>query len=117
MTKVLVVDDLADLADSTATVLSLLGYETSTAYGGREAIAAADNERPDVVLLDLQMPLVDGFQAARAIRSRYPGHPPRIVALSAVAGPKLVHQLENCGFDGYLIKPAKVGDLLAMMQH
>jgi CheY-like chemotaxis protein len=58
MKKVLVVDDVHDIADSTAVMLRLHGHVVRTAYSGREAVAAVCEERPDVVVLDLNMPVL-----------------------------------------------------------
>ena len=85
MKKLLVVDDVHDVADATAALFNLLGYETRTAYDGREAVLAANEERPDIVFLDLNMPVLDGFGAAREIRNRYPSPSPTLVAVSALA--------------------------------
>lgn len=63
--KILVVDDVHEVADCTAELLGLLGYEVRTAYDGQQAVEAARQQRPDVVLLDLNMPVLDGFEAAR----------------------------------------------------
>lgn len=115
MKTILVVDDSHDLANSTSMLLGLLGYKTRTAYNGQEAVNAATEERPDVVLLDLNMPVLDGFQAAREIRSRYPSPPPLIVAVSALAGPPVARRLRESGFDHYLTKPADLPQLLALV--
>jgi len=116
MAKILIVDDVRDLADSTAEMLRLLGHETRTAYNGREAIAAVDADRPDMVLLDLHMPLCDGFEAAREIRTRHPSPTPLIIAVSALAGPQIARRLQDCGFDDYVTKPADVVSLVALME-
>ena len=116
MKTILVVDDVHDLADSTATLFSLMGYTTRTAYNGREAVDSAMAQRPDVVLLDLNMPVMDGFEAARAIRKRYSSPPPLIVAVSALAGPAFELKLRECGFDHYVTKPADITKLLALVE-
>ena len=116
MKSILVVDDSHDLANTTSMLLGLLGYETRTAYNGREAVDAANDERPDVVLLDLNMPVLDGFEAAREIRSRYPSPPPLIVAVSALAGPAVEERLRQSGFDHYVTKPADITKLLGLVE-
>ncbi len=116
MKKLLVVDDIHDLVDSTAELFCLLGYDTRTAYNGREAVHAANEERPDVVLLDLDMPVLDGFGAAREIRCRYPSRPPLIVAVSALAGPAMAVKLGDCGFDHYVKKPADLVKLISLIE-
>ena len=94
----------------------MLGYETRTAYNGREAVDAAVAERPDVVLLDLNMPVLDGFQAAREIRNRYPSPPPTIVAGGALAHLSTDAKLRACGFDYYVTKPADIDELISIVE-
>lgn len=69
MKTILVVEDNRDLADSTAMLFRLIGYEVRIAYDGSQALAAAIADRHDFVLLDLNMPVMDGFEAARRIRA------------------------------------------------
>ena len=115
MNKIIVADDVHDLADSLALLLSLTGYETRTAYNGLQAVSAADAERPDVVILDLNMPVMDGFEAARAIRDRYPSPPPVLVAVSAIDGNSVKQRLDGSGFDHFLTKPTDVDELLSII--
>lgn len=116
MKNVLVVDDVREIADSTAIMLQLYGYAVRTAYGGREAVTAAGEKRPDVILLDLSMPVVDGFEAAREIRGLYSVPPPLLVAVSALARPGLEGDLRASGFDRHLTKPANIDELLAIVE-
>jgi CheY-like chemotaxis protein len=116
MKSILVVDDVRDLADSTADLLRLLGYSVRTAYNGRDAVEAAVAERPDVVLLDLNMPVMDGFEAAMTIRCRYASPPPLIVAVSALASPAIEEKLRESGFDHYVTKPADVVQLIELLE-
>src|ERR1044071_4583269 len=81
--KVLVVDDQADTADSLGLLLTQLGYDTSIAYGALEGVRQATTFLPDVVMLDVHMPSIDGLDAARAIRSCRLSPPPVLVALTA----------------------------------
>ena len=112
MNKVIVVDDAHDLADSLATLLTLSGHATRTAYNGLEAVIAAAEDRPDVVILDLNMPVMDGFTAARKIRDRYPAPPPVLVAVSALGANSVQQRLDDCGFDHFLTKPTDIDRLL-----
>lgn len=115
MNKILVADDVHDLADSLSMFLNLTGYDTRTAYDGLQAVDAANDDRPDVVILDLNMPIMDGFEAARAIRDRYPSPPPVLVAVSALSVNSVKQRLDDCGFDHFLAKPADVEKLLAIV--
>ncbi len=116
MKKILVVDDVHDVADATAELLALHGHHVRTAYDGRQAVSCASRERPDVVILDLNMPVLDGFGAARAIRDMYPSPPPLLIALSALTHLSSDSKLRDCGFDRFLTKPADVEELSALIE-
>src|SRR5690242_12759879 len=79
---VLVVDDDRDSAQSLAMIVTLAGYTTATAFDGRSALQLCRDLRPDVVLLDLMLPDVDGIEVCRQIRSEQFGLSPRIVVVS-----------------------------------
>jgi CheY-like chemotaxis protein len=83
--RVLVVDDNRDAAEMVALLLKCLGHETRMAHDGQEAVDAAAGFRPHVVLLDLQLPRLDGYQAAEQIR-RQDGSPPVLIALTGRGG-------------------------------
>lgn len=114
MKNVLVVDDVHDIADTTAIMLRLHGHRVRTAYNGREAVSAVGEERPDVVLLDLNMPILDGFDAAREIRQLHPTPPPLLIAVSALARQGLSSDLQASGFDHHITKPADLEALLTL---
>jgi len=114
--KILVVDDFRDLAESTATLLSLLGYQTSIAHDGQQAVALAGAERFDVVLLDLQMPVLDGFGAAREIRRVMGTARPVLIAVSAMAPLSSDDHLKACGFDHCVTKPVELERILALIE-
>jgi two-component system OmpR family response regulator len=80
--SVLVVDDLPDAAESLATLLDLYGFPARAATGGADALAACAAELPDVVVLDLLMPGVDGCAVARRLREVYGAERPAVVALT-----------------------------------
>jgi CheY-like chemotaxis protein len=112
---VLVVDDVADAADSTVELLSLWGYEAAARYGGASALDAARDRMPDAVLVDVGMPRMDGFAFAEQFR-RLPGSAAALVV--AVTG----HTAEACrargraaGVDHYLLKPADPGLLRGLL--
>ncbi|VTT99026.1 histidine kinase : Response regulator OS=Janthinobacterium agaricidamnosum NBRC 102515 = DSM 9628 GN=GJA_2048 PE=4 SV=1: Response_reg [Gemmataceae bacterium] len=113
--RILCVDDNRDAADSTAEVLALLGYETRACYDGPSALALAESFRPDVCVLDLNMPGMDGDVLAGRLR---PGAaPPLLVAVSAATDPGSRRRICDAGFDRHLAKPAALGDLLAALGH
>lgn len=104
--RVLVVDDLPDTLQSTATLLNIYGYNVKTACGGAEAIARSLEFRPEVVLLDLAMPHMDGFETARRIQALdLPPPPPVLVAVSGNDDRVTRRQAAEAGFDLHLVKP------------
>ena len=76
--EVLVVDDDVDMADAMQLVLDAAGYETRSAGNGEQALEAVEEKMPSLILLDMFMPIMDGWQCARALRERY-GHTVPIV--------------------------------------
>jgi CheY-like chemotaxis protein len=112
MTRVLVVDDHRDSADSLGQVLKTLGYDASMAYDGLEAVAISKTAHPDVVILDIEMPVMDGFNAARLLRSMAPV---TLIALTAMASADIEAQTAAAGFDFYLSKPADIDLLLSIL--
>ncbi len=113
--RILVVDDVADTANSLALVLRLWGYGAEACYSGSAALAAARTYQPQVVLLDIGMPGMDGFQVAQRLRAE-----PRVghAVLIAITG----HTNEACrirarwaGFYRYLLKPVDPGHLRELL--
>jgi CheY-like chemotaxis protein/anti-sigma regulatory factor (Ser/Thr protein kinase) len=102
--RVLVVDDNRDAAEMVALLLKCLGHETRMAHDGQEAVDAAAGFRPHVVLLDLQLPRLDGYQAAEQIR-RQDGSPPVLIALTGRGGDDDRRRSTAAGFTAYLVKP------------
>ena len=99
-------------------LLQHLGYEPDLATDGRQALLAVARQTYDVVLMDIQMPEVDGVQAARQIvRQRGPHGLPRIIAMTANAMPGDRETYLDAGMDGYLPKPIELADLAAALQH
>jgi CheY-like chemotaxis protein len=105
---VLVVDDVKDNADSLAALLEAMGHEVHVAYDGETAIEVANTIRPDVVLLDIGMPRVDGFEVCRQLRQQAWGRDLFIVALTGWGQESDRTRTERAGFDDHLIKPAEV---------
>ncbi|HUG93426.1 MAG TPA: ATP-binding protein, partial [Planctomycetaceae bacterium] len=114
--RILVVDDNRDSAESLALLLNLSGHETQTAYDGLETIEAASTFRPDVVLLDIGMPRLNGYEAARRIREQPWGQDMLLVALTGWGQEEDRKKSREAGFDGHLVKPVDydaLGKLLA----
>lgn len=103
--RLLVVDDNRDGCDALATLLGMMGFEVATAYDGLEAVERAVDGTPDVVLMDVGLPRLNGYEACTAIRATVGGE--RIVML-AVTGWGAAADLRNAtqaGFDAHLVKP------------
>lgn len=109
--KILVVDDNRDSALSMADMLTLLGHEVATAHDGVAAVDAAEAFRPDVVLMDVGMPRMNGFDATRAIRRRAWGRGVTIVALTGWGQDSDRAESERAGCDGHLVKPIHLSEV------
>lgn len=110
-TRVLVIDDNVDAADSLAQLLRLRGHDVHTAYGGEDGVACAERLRPDVVLLDLGMPGVDGYEAARRMRALDGGAAFTLVAVSGWGQAADRKRTEAAGIDYHLTKPLEESQL------
>ncbi len=108
--KVLVVDDEEDLRCAVGLMLEGAGYAVCTACDGREALEAFDREHPDLVVMDVMMPDMDGFAACRAIRERTPDVP--LLFLSAKHDISDMEEGFGLGADDYLAKPFRQQELL-----
>src|SRR5688572_22571122 len=105
----LVVDDDPDMVELLLGVLEQAGYEARSASNGREALDAVAERRPALVLLDMLMPIMDGWACARELRDLY-GPDLKIVVVTAAEHARA--WAEEVGADGVLPKPFKLGELL-----
>jgi len=113
--RMLVVDDNRDSAESLALLLKLTGHETHTALDGEAALAAAQATRPDVVLLDIGMPKLNGYDACRRIRSEPWGQDMILIAQTGWGQEDDRRRTEEAGFDGHVVKPVDPDDLMKMV--
>jgi CheY-like chemotaxis protein len=109
--RVLVVDDNRDGADSLAIMLRLLGNEVKTANDGVEAVAEAERFRPEVILMDVGMPRLNGLDATRRIREQPWGESITIIALTGWGQDNDRARSREAGCDGHLVKPVSPADL------
>jgi signal transduction histidine kinase len=109
--RILVADDNRDAARSLALQLQLAGHDVRTAFDGAEALALADAFEPEVVLLDLGMPKLDGFDTAREMRRRRWGAVATLVALTGWGQPQDRQRTGDAGFDLHLVKPVSAEHL------
>ncbi len=112
---ILVVDDNRDAAESLALLLELHGHRTVQAADGAEALAAAERERPDIVLLDLGLPVLSGYQNCRRNRAEPWGAATTRVALTGRGQEEDRRKSRDAGFDGHLVKPVDFTELMALL--
>ena len=112
---VLIVDDNQDSAMSLAKLLTLTGYETRTAYDGLAALEAAATFRPDVLLLDIGLPKLNGYEAARKIREEPWGKEMILVALTGWGQEEARRESKDAGFNGHLVKPVDYTALIKLI--
>lgn len=113
--KVLVVDDNVDAAQMLATLLEMNGYEVEVAYDGRGALANAMQAPPDVALLDIGLPDIDGHEVARRLRSMPETTQALLVALTGYGQEEDRQRAHSAGFDHHMSKPADLAKLLALL--
>jgi CheY-like chemotaxis protein len=115
MVNVLVVDDIRDVADSFGELLTLFGHDVRVAYSAAEAMTEIQARVPDVALLDVSMPVVDGLQLAGQIRRRW-GLSIRLVALTAYPRARVAPELAKAGFNCFVSKSAQPLELAFAIQ-
>ena len=113
--KVLVADDNEDAVESAAMVLSLNGNDVKLARDGLEAVEAAGRYRPDVVLLDIGMPKLNGFEACRRIRSEPWGRNMLVVAVTGWGQEEDRRRTAEAGFDAHFTKPVDFASVMALI--
>jgi PAS domain S-box-containing protein len=113
--RILVVDDNKDSAESLAILLKISGHVTRLAYDGLEAVAAAEEFRPEFVLLDLGLPRLNGFEACRRIREQANGQSIVLVALTGWGQEDDRQKSKDAGFDYHLVKPVEYDALMKLL--
>jgi CheY-like chemotaxis protein len=108
---VLLIEDNADAAQTLAEVLDVSGYRVHVALDGRTGIACARKLVPDVVLCDIGLPDLDGYEVARTLRSDASLRSARLIALTGYAQPEDCARAMEAGFDAHLAKPASIDEL------
>jgi CheY-like chemotaxis protein len=106
---VLIVDDDVDLRELVAAFASLAGVDTETAAHGAAALEVCARRRPDLIILDMKMPVMDGPEFCRHLRMR-PGPPPPVVIMTAAPNP--AESAAGVAAEGWLSKPFEADDLL-----
>ena len=113
--RVLIVDDNRDSADSLAMLLRIMGHEVATAYDGEQAVVTAAASRPEVVLLDIGMPKVNGYDVCSRIRRERWGTDMLLVALTGWGQEDDRRRTEDAGFNQHMVKPVDAGALLKLL--
>jgi CheY-like chemotaxis protein len=111
----LVVDDNRDAANVMARALQLMGHEAHTAYDGLEGLQAAAAMRPDVILLDIGLPKMNGYEAARHIRQQEWGKQMQLIALSGWGQDEDKRRAIEAGFDHHITKPVEIRALQTVL--
>lgn len=114
--NILVVDDNIDAADTLETLLCMDGFAVTTVYDGLAAVAQAGSARPDVVVMDIGMPGLDGYDAARQIRQQPGGDKIILIALTGWGQAADKERAGQAGFDHHLVKPVDYDMLMRCLQ-
>jgi CheY-like chemotaxis protein len=109
--RVLVVDDNRDSTETLSLLLKVKGYESRMAGDGEEALAVADEFRPDIVILDLGLPKMGGYEIAQQLRQKPYGATFTLVALTGWGGKDVRDKAAASGFDYHLLKPIQWEEL------
>lgn len=113
--RVLVVDDHEDTTESTARLLELHGFSVLKAFSGAEALKLVERENPEVVLMDISMPSMNGYDCARKIRELAKDCP-TIIAVTGHGDNRHLGHSRDAGIDFHLIKPVEPDKLLAVVK-
>jgi CheY-like chemotaxis protein len=113
--RVLVVDDLSDAAASLALVCELYGAQARVARDGFEALTLGASFLPEVVLMDISMPHMDGYEAARRLRAESWGKNVVLIALTGWGRQGDIEAAHKAGFDGHLLKPVDAEALMDLI--
>jgi len=114
--RLLLIDDNVDAVESLALLLSAEGHQVRTAYEGESALAVAEDFHPDLVILDIGLPGMDGYEVARKIRARPQIGSPTLVALTGYGQQEDRKRARAAGFDHHFIKPADVQALQKLIR-
>lgn len=113
--RILVADDDPDIAETLTWLLETAGHEVRACHDGRQAVELAGSFRPNAVLLDIGMPVMDGLDAARAIRSQPWGREMVLIAISGWGQSRDRERTSEAGFDEHCVKPVDGAKLLALL--
>jgi len=114
--RILVVDDNKELVTTTMELVRLMGHQCHGCHTGKQAVDCVDEFEPDVLIMDISMPEMTGWEAAKKIREKYDGAGPLLIAVTGqyTRGPDKIVSAMN-GFDYYLVKPTDPKVLQALI--
>ena len=113
--RVLIVDDNEDAASSLGALLELQGHQVALSHDGLEALDVAERFQPDVALVDIDLPGIDGYELARRLRARDGTRMALLIALSGYGSSSFRTPTRGSGFDKHLTKPASIEALQALI--
>ena len=114
---ILIVDDYPDAVDIWSLYLRSLGYEISTAMDGNSAITQAEQLLPDLIVLDLELPGISGFEAAKRLRSNPATHDIPLIAATGYSHQRQLSMAREAGFDEVVVKPVDPDRLVQEIEH
>lgn len=109
--RVLVVEDNEDGREALVALLKVWGFEVQAARDGRQGLETALADPPPIVILDIGLPELDGYEVARRLRQACNGHTPRLIALTGYGQPEDRRRALEAGFDLHLVKPVRPTEL------
>jgi CheY-like chemotaxis protein len=111
----LIVDDNRDSADSLGSMLRIMGNDTRIAYDGEAAVEAATAFRPDLILLDIGLPKLNGYEVCRRIRDQPWGKGMVLIALTGWGQEDDIRRSQQAGFDHHMVKPVEPNALTKLL--
>jgi len=115
-TKILVIDDEPNIVQTLQDRLEMNEYRVFTAHNGRDGMDKFEREKPDVILLDVIMPIMDGLEMLETLRKRPDGQDVSIIMLTARSQTQDIARANACGIDDYIVKPFDLSELLAKIE-
>ena len=117
MTRVLLLEDSPDVLYLLQLELQWMGYEVDAATDANAALAAAKRTRPDIIVSDLGMPIIDGFEFIRSVRAIQELASVPAIALTGATGDRDIQRALASGFTAHLVKPVEAADLVKKIEH
>jgi DNA-binding response OmpR family regulator len=115
-TKILVIDDEPNIVQTLQDRLEMNEYEVVTAGNGREGMERFEQEKPDVILLDVIMPVMDGHEMLEKLRKQPDGQDVSVIMLTARSQTQDIARANACGIDDYIVKPFDLSELLEKIE-